>query len=282
MADTTHENDLRYRLEILESENIELRRQLKLHKTSGEEIVPGGKEDADYNFYDLFDISEIQSLQDSFSNAVGLSSIITLPDGTPITRPSNFCRLCSDIIRKTEKGLANCMKSDCIIGAHNPHGPTIQPCLSGGLWDAGASINAGEKHVANWLIGQVRNDVLDEQKMIDYAMYIDADISEFCEALNEVTVMSLEKFSEIAQALYLLANLLSKTAMQNLRHKRSLSQLSGLLPICASCKKIRDDGGYWNQIESFISSHSEAMFSHSLCPDCVVKLYGNEEWYKNK
>jgi PAS domain S-box-containing protein len=49
--------------------------------------------------------------------------------------------------------------------------------------------------------------------------------------------------------------------------------LSGLLPICASCKKIRDDKGYWNQIESFISEHSEAEFSHGICPECAAKLY---------
>ncbi|MCK4795463.1 MAG: HAMP domain-containing protein [Desulfobacteraceae bacterium] len=49
--------------------------------------------------------------------------------------------------------------------------------------------------------------------------------------------------------------------------------LSGFLPICASCKKIRDDKGYWNQIESYISQHSDAEFSHSICPDCVKKLY---------
>ena len=49
--------------------------------------------------------------------------------------------------------------------------------------------------------------------------------------------------------------------------------LSGLLPICASCKNIRDDKGYWNQIESYIRNHSEAEFSHSICPECVTKLY---------
>jgi hypothetical protein len=53
----------------------------------------------------------------------------------------------------------------------------------------------------------------------------------------------------------------------------SLKKLSGLLPICASCKKIRDDKGYWNQIESYLLERSEAEFSHSLCPDCMKKLY---------
>ena len=49
--------------------------------------------------------------------------------------------------------------------------------------------------------------------------------------------------------------------------------LSGLLPICASCKKIRDDKGYWNQIEAYIQDHSEAEFSHGICPECLDKLY---------
>ena len=49
--------------------------------------------------------------------------------------------------------------------------------------------------------------------------------------------------------------------------------LRGLIPICSSCKKIRDDKGYWNQIEVFIRDHSEADFSHGICPDCVKKLY---------
>ena len=53
----------------------------------------------------------------------------------------------------------------------------------------------------------------------------------------------------------------------------NVKTLRGLLPICSSCKKIRDDKGYWNQIESYISDHSDADFSHSICPDCVKKLY---------
>ncbi len=55
--------------------------------------------------------------------------------------------------------------------------------------------------------------------------------------------------------------------------------LSGLLPICASCKKIRDDKGYWNQIEGYIQKHSEASFSHGMCPECSDKIYGKEDWY---
>lgn len=54
-----------------------------------------------------------------------------------------------------------------------------------------------------------------------------------------------------------------------------VKRLSGLLPICASCKKIRDDRGYWNQVEAYIQKHSEAQFTHSVCPECAKKLYPN-------
>jgi PAS domain S-box-containing protein len=52
-----------------------------------------------------------------------------------------------------------------------------------------------------------------------------------------------------------------------------VKKLSGFLPICSSCKKIRDDKGYWNEVETYIGEHSEALFSHSICPDCMRKLY---------
>lgn len=55
--------------------------------------------------------------------------------------------------------------------------------------------------------------------------------------------------------------------------------LSGLLPICSSCKKIRDDKGYWNNLEAYIQEHSEASFSHGMCIDCSDKFYGKEDWY---
>jgi PAS domain S-box-containing protein len=55
----------------------------------------------------------------------------------------------------------------------------------------------------------------------------------------------------------------------------SVKSLSGLLPICASCKKIRDDKGYWSQVEHYISQHSQATFTHGICPDCIKKLYPN-------
>lgn len=54
-----------------------------------------------------------------------------------------------------------------------------------------------------------------------------------------------------------------------------INNLQGLLPICMGCKKIRDDSGYWNQLEAYISRHSQAEFSHGICPECAVEMYGD-------
>jgi len=52
-----------------------------------------------------------------------------------------------------------------------------------------------------------------------------------------------------------------------------VKMLSGLLPICSSCKKVRDDKGYWSQVETYIEEHSNAHFTHGICPDCAMRLY---------
>lgn len=181
-------------------------------------------ESANIKFQDLFDLEEIQIVQDAFAKATGVASIITDTDGRPITKPSNFCRLCRDIIRETEKGLNNCMYSDAVLGRGNPNGPTMQPCLSGGLWDGGASIMVDDKHIANWLIGQVRNEQQDEEGMLAYAREIGADEEAFLVALGEVNTMSTEQFSHVCQALFVMAKQMSTLAYQNVLYARTIDE----------------------------------------------------------
>jgi len=61
---------------------------------------------------------------------------------------------------------------------------------------------------------------------------------------------------------------------------KKINTLRGLIPICANCKKIRDDKGYWNNVESYIHSHADVEFTHGICPDCMKKLY--PDYYKKK
>lgn len=72
----------------------------------------------------------------------------------------------------------------------------------------------------------------------------------------------------------------AKLILELERALAEVKRLSGLLPICSYCKKIRSDKGYWTILEEYIQNHSEAEFSHAICPDCVESLYGHEDWYK--
>ena len=173
-------------------------------------------------FHDLFILEDIQKLQDLFADAHGIASVITHPDGRPITKPSSFSRFCN-LIRTTEKGCINCYQSDSVIGRHNIEEPVVQTCMSGGLWDAGASITINGQHLANWLIGQVRNEEVNEQQMIRYADEIGVDRAIFLSALNEVPVMSVDKFNKIAKMLFAFAKELSDKAYQNLLLKIQIS-----------------------------------------------------------
>jgi PAS domain S-box-containing protein len=175
-------------------------------------------------FDELFNLEEFQRIQDGFAAATGVASILTLPDGTPITRMSNSTYLCKNLIRKTEKGCSNCFKSDAALGQYHPKGPIVQPCLSGGLWDAGVSITVGDRHIANWLIGQVRDETQTEEKMRLYAREIGVDEQIFIEAFRKVPSMSRVHFEEIAQSLFTLAGQLSTSAYQNIQQARFIAE----------------------------------------------------------
>jgi DNA-binding response OmpR family regulator len=72
-----------------------------------------------------------------------------------------------------------------------------------------------------------------------------------------------------------------KTHIELKRAREEIRTLRGIIPICAKCKKIRDDEGLWKQIETYIEKHSDALFSHDLCPECSKEIYGDEEWFKS-
>lgn len=74
----------------------------------------------------------------------------------------------------------------------------------------------------------------------------------------------------------------SAELLSRIRTHIEVKILRGLLPICANCKKIRDDAGFWKQIDTYIEKHSHAKFSHGICPECLIELYGEKEWFKKK
>lgn len=251
---------------------------------------------AGVEFEDLFDLDEMQRLQDELCGAVGVAALLTRTDGTPITRPSNFSRFCSDIVRRTERGRKRCQTSDAHLGQYHPEGPAIQPCLSAGLWGAGSSITVGGRHIANWLIGQVRNEAQSEENVRAYARELGSDEEAFVEAFYEVPVMSTEQFHFVAQAFHTLASLLSRAAFQNLQQSRyiverrraeeALSKSDSLIRAITDSAKdaivMMDPGGlisFWNRAAERIFGYTkeEAVGSdlHRLVtPERFLETYG--------
>lgn len=93
----------------------------------------------------------------------------------------------------------------------------------------------------------------------------------------------LNRPTRILSRLFYFSNAITKELKEtNLELQNKLKEiqtLRGILPICSSCKKIRDDKGYWNLLESYFKKYSDIDFSHGLCPECSDNLYGKEPWY---
>lgn len=91
-------------------------------------------------------------------------------------------------------------------------------------------------------------------------------------------VFSIRRWQESkrSKALLFEKNIKLKNALEEIK------QLEGIIPICSSCKKIRNDTGFWEQVEHYIETYSKAKFSHSMCSECSEKFYGNQDWYIKK
>jgi signal transduction histidine kinase/CheY-like chemotaxis protein len=171
---------------------------------------------------DLFGLEDLQRLQDDFAEATGVGSVIVRPDGTAVTRPScprSFCEL----VHATEAGRAVCFRS----ASRWPEQGTgeVRACASGGLWDAGAGIEVEGRHVANWLIGQVRNEDQGEEDIRAFAREIGADEERVLAAFRETPAMSKERFGKVAKMLHTLAGQLSAQAYQNVQQARAIQEL---------------------------------------------------------
>ncbi|MCP4690985.1 MAG: histidine kinase, partial [Desulfobacterales bacterium] len=209
--------------EELKKKVAELEAELaaRREKTPGR-TAPGARPSSRARFSDIFDLDKIQEMLDAFAGAAGVSAVLTEPDGRPITRPSNFCRLCGEVIRKTEIGAASCARSCCMIDRFNPGGPAIQPCSSAGLWQAGARVRVEDETLAHLIIGQVRLDDQGDEEMMKYAGEIGADEETYGRALAEIPVTPRERFRQVAAAAFHIADQMSETARRTLR----LNQLS--------------------------------------------------------
>lgn len=108
----------------------------------------------------------------------------------------------------------------------------------------------------------------------------DSDDAEMAAGFGELAAIALQNSRNLDKRVK--AETQREALIEELKLALSeVKKLGGLLPICSVCKKIRDDKGYWNQIEAYISEHSDAEFSHSICKECAQKYYPDIEIYED-
>ena len=237
-----------------------------------------------YLFRDLVDLDKIKPLTDSFCDILGIASSIGELDGTRLLS-SGDKKLCLDFHRAYSISSKACdfSRTTLIEGMLKGKKYVIYNCQNG-LNDAAAPIKIRNEHVANFYIGQFFFEPPDISYFREQAKKYGYEEKPYLDALNEIPTIPKERIIKFLDFVTAFAGVLGELGLKHIEELEESSNeikvLSGLLPICASCKKIRDDKGYWNQIEKYIKEHSEAEFSHGICPECAKKLY--PEFYGKK
>lgn len=153
--------------------------------------------------------------------------------------------------------------------------PVVLEDLAGSRWEQ-LDANVKTYGISSYLAFPV----LLENTVVGSLCVVDTDQRAYSQIEKDILeafskAVALEEERKRSQERLIQAN--AKLVEKNQDLEAALSEvktLSGLLPICSSCKKIRDDKGYWKQIETYVAEHSEAQFSHSMCRECAEKMYG--------
>ena len=116
------------------------------------------------------DLAEIQRVQDTFARAMGVASVITDVNGCPLTRFSNQCRVCRDLIGSTNAGQHDCLETSVGLGHIAVAGSvTVRRCAGCGFFEAGVPIVLAGRHLATWRICQVRDADKPAETLVSYA-----------------------------------------------------------------------------------------------------------------
>ncbi|MBA4356572.1 MAG: hypothetical protein C0405_02475, partial [Desulfovibrio sp.] len=179
-------------------------------------------ETPDLSFTDLFDLDDIQAVQDAFAQAVGVASVITTPEGAHLTMPSNPSSLCQ-LIHESPNGHAACTAaSQALVGPGAAPGPQI--CPSSGMFTGVAPIREGERVLARWFICQVRPADADLDALMTGAAAFGLDPAEYRKSLESVPVMDRKRFEEVNTALNRMADQFSELALRNVQQARYIGE----------------------------------------------------------
>jgi PAS domain S-box-containing protein len=188
-------------------------------------ILSPDKPLGDFKLTDIYDISQLQKIQDSFSATHNVACVITDPEGVPITKPSNFSPVCK-MVRTSKKGQELCRASDKSIGqkAKNALKPISVVCSNCGFVDAGAPIIVGGKHVATWMVGQNVAGLSSELKIKDLAKTVNLNPEKLSEAYQKIKFINPAQFDHVVEFLWLLAKEISALAYNNLKLAKDVEE----------------------------------------------------------
>lgn len=189
---------------------------------------------------DVIDIDFLQKFQDDFATGVGLASVTVDPQGTPVTKPSSYIRMCMDYTHSTEIGDKRCAESHRKGGeeAARTGKPVVYECHAG-LIDFAAPIMLEGRLIGTILGGQVLINTPEEQKYRRIASEIGVNADEYVEASKEARILSRESIEAAANVLFIVANSLSKAAFQRIRLKAVVNTLSdGAHQISATMQQL--------------------------------------------
>ncbi|OQX05667.1 MAG: response regulator [Desulfobacteraceae bacterium IS3] len=200
-------------------------------------------------------------------------------------KPENL-RLLSDILKSQGYGVRLLRKGNMVMSSVLNYPPDLilldimMPETDG--YEVCRQLKADEKTCKIPVIFiSALNDVVDKVKAfsvggVDYISKPFNTEEVLARVKTHLTIQSLHKELQHKNAELEEKNIRLQEALDNIKN------LQGMLPICSVCKKIRDDQGYWNQIEAYLKIHSDILFTHGICPECAEKTYGNEVWYKKR
>jgi PAS domain S-box-containing protein len=203
---------------------------------------------------DLVSRDRLQRILKVFTEVSGVGSIITYPDGSPITEPEHFTSLCLSYCRSTERGRQKCFESDCYGGmeAARLKAPFTYRCLNSGLTDCAAPLIIEGKHLATVLCGQVIQNPLSENEAVRRAQEIGIeDIDGYLKELGKVPLMSRERLLSVVNLMSEITFTISDLALQSHRvqqnSRRYLGRVINSVSDCIISTKTDDTIGMINK-----------------------------------
>ncbi len=188
---------------------------------------------------DLVSREKLERILQVFTEVAGVASIITYPDGHPITDPCNFTPFCHNYCRATLRGRTKCFESDRYGGSESTRlgAPFTYQCLNSGLTDCAAPVIIEGYHLATVLCGQVLERSMDQKQAIERAKAIGIeDIDSYLRELANVPLMSRERLLNIVNLMSEITVTISELALQkHIAHKNSKRYLSRLINSVSDC-----------------------------------------------